>query len=165
MTTAIADPITERVVLDWLRRRYGYIAGNGYRWMFADHVRSAAGFDATRTADAVAMDLWPSKGLALHGHEVKISRSDWLRELKKPDKWEGVGRYMDRWWVVVPDRDIVRPGELPPQWGLLVARPERVTVAHPAPRLQAEPVGRSFLAALLRAATETARSDMDRMRR
>jgi len=32
------------------------------------------------------MDLWPSGGLEIHGHEVKVSRSDWLRELKEPEK-------------------------------------------------------------------------------
>ena len=33
-----------------------------------------------RYADAIAMNLWPSRGLAVHGFEIKISRGDWQRE-------------------------------------------------------------------------------------
>lgn len=154
-----AAKVIEHDTLRYLRARYGARHGNGDRWAFATHVRSAAGFDATRTADAVAMDLWPSKGLALHGHEVKVSRSDWLRELQKPDKWQPVGRYMDRWWVVVPDAAIVRPGELPPEWGLIVATSGATRITKQAPKLDAKPVTRTFLAALLRAAARTARVD------
>jgi len=175
------ERVTERVMLDRLRARYGTVHGNGHRWVFATHVRSDAGFDATRTADAIAMDLWPSKGLELHGFEVKISRADWLRELAKPDKSVPVGRYCDRWWLVVPDRAIVRPGELPADWGLIECRePAPIADGAPryfaghnakaatrairnAPRRPAEPVSRSFMAALLRATMKTALADAERV--
>ena len=157
-STATSPPkVTEHDVLTWLRDRYAARHGNGDRWAFATGVRSAAGFDATRTADAVAMDLWPSKGLALHGHEVKVSRSDWLRELKQPEKWKPVGQYMDRWWVVVPDVAIVRPGELPSEWGLIVATADGTRIVKQAPPLARKAVSRTFLAALLRAVACTAR--------
>jgi len=78
--------MTEAAVTDALHLRYSQVHGNGRRYAVAAGVRSHAGFDARRTADYVAMDLWPSKGLALHGHEIKVSRSDWLRELKEPEK-------------------------------------------------------------------------------
>lgn len=158
------------------------------RFVFATHVRCAAGFgdyqsghgyQTMRTADAVAMDLWPSKGLALHGHEVKVSRSDWLTELKQPEKCQPVKRFMDRWWLVVPDRALVKPGELPADWGLMVVRERPFTRWNPqqrgydrgteryarvvvqAPRLRPEPVSRSFVAALLRATAKTARKAPD----
>lgn len=147
---------TESRMFDWLRRYYMRMGGgNGQRFAFARHVRSRAGFDA-RTADAVAMDLWTSKGLELHGIEIKISRSDWQNELRQPDKWRAVGQYMDRWWLAVPDLEIVRGGELPEQWGLLIVGPTVVHVARRAPKLQPLPVDRSFLAALFRAATKSA---------
>jgi hypothetical protein len=44
-------------------------------------VRDAAGFDSKRSADVITVATWPSRGLAIHGFEVKCSRSDWLREL------------------------------------------------------------------------------------
>lgn len=146
---------TERELLDRLHWRYTERRGNGERWARAEHVRSHAGFDAKRTADFIAMDLWPSKGLALHGHEVKVSRGDWLTELKNPAKADEFRRYMDYWWLVAAEPSIVR-NDLPPGWGLMVAASGGLRVAVPAPRLKPDPVPKSLLACLLRAAVKSA---------
>lgn len=113
-----APKMTERQLLDALHAKLDSEAqGNGgHRWIIAEHVRSSAGFDARRTADALAIDTWPSKGLELHGFEVKCSRSDWLAELRQPDKAETFRRFCDRWWLVTSDRSIVRD-DLPGGWG------------------------------------------------
>lgn len=178
--SAVTEKLTEADVLRALATTYAKRSQGAVdnRFAFATHVRSGAGFGdnySVRTADAVAMDLWPSQGLQLHGHEVKVSRSDWLTELKQPEKCEPVKRYMDRWWLVVSDSKIVKQEELPAGWGLMVVRerpfsrwnPERrgydrgveryCRVAVQAPRLTPELVSRSFMAALLRATTKTAR--------
>src|SRR5579859_3147977 len=117
----LEDPpkMTEAELTDALYERYGQVHGNGPRYAVAAQVRSQAGHYARRTADFVAMDLWPSARLTLHGHEIKVSRSDWLRELKDPSKAAEFIPYMNSWWVVVPDARIVRDGELPDDWGLL----------------------------------------------
>jgi hypothetical protein len=150
---------TEASMLGLLEKRYlGDQKGNGPAWAFVPKVRNAAGFDATRTIDALAMSLWPSRGLELHGHEIKVSRSDWLREMKDPAKAEAFARLVDRWWLVVGGDSIVKDGELPPTWGLMVAsgRGLRVKVQAPLlPRTDAEWMPRTFLAALLRSATRT----------
>jgi hypothetical protein len=151
----------ERDVLDLLHLRYSQTYGNGPRYVCAEHVKSSAGFDATRCADMIVQDLWPSRGLELHGYEVKVSRSDWLTELKHPEKAEEFRRYVHRWWLVVPDAAIVRPGELPRGWGLLAARPDgglRPYVS--APPLRPEPMPPTLIAALLRAAVKTAQRRM-----
>lgn len=154
--------LTERVMLGWLRdHRYCGAQRNGHRWVFASHVPDAAGFDACRTADAVAMDMWASTGRELHGHEVKVSRADWLRELRQPDKAQAVAKFMDRWWLVVPDAAIVRDGELPAWWGMLVLTAEGCRVLRRAPKLRPEPLSRNFVAGLVRAAMETAYADSD----
>jgi hypothetical protein len=147
---------TEADVVDALERRYSATAGNGRRYATAYGVRSRAGFDARRTADFVAMDLWPSGGLRLHGHEVKVSRSDWLRELKEPEKSAEFIPWMNCWWLVVSDSRIVRPGELPDGWGLLVMRGGALAVVQAAPKREARPLTPSRLAALLRAVAQTA---------
>lgn len=149
--------------------------GTGTRYVIAEHVRDAAGFQAIRTADAVAMDTWTSSGLLLHGFEVKVSRSDWLAELADPGKCLPVKRFCDYWWLVTSERDLVKPGELPNGWGLLVASDikrevydfetsayrwiTRATLrqVHQARRIiSPDPVGKSFLASLLRATAKTA---------
>jgi len=150
---------TERQMLDLLGIRYGRQFGNGDRFAAAEHVRSGAGFDSKRTADFIAMDLWPSNGLALHGHEVKVSRSDWLTELKDPDKAEAFRPFMDYWWLVVCDAAIVREGELPEGWGLMapVSGGGSLRTIRPAKRLHPESMPKSMMAAMLRAAVKTAR--------
>lgn len=144
------ERFTEGQVLAMLRDRHSVRAGNGPRWAFATHVRDKAGFDASRTLDAVAMDTWPSSGLALHGYEVKCSRSDWLRELAQPWKAAAFTRWVDFFWVVAPTG--VVKDELPDRWGLLEVRGTRLHAATRAKRLDPEPLDRSFVAALLRAA-------------
>jgi hypothetical protein len=148
--------MTEHDVIAALHDRYSQRHGNGRRYAVAAGVRSHAGFDARRTADFVAMDLWPSKGLTLHGHEVKVSRSDWLRELKEPEKAAEFTPYMNCWWLVVSDSRIVRDGELPEDWGLMTMRGSLLRVIRSAPRRDAKPLTPMRLAALLRAVAQTA---------
>lgn len=150
---------TERAVLDLLEGRYSMRSqGTGVRYVRAEHVRSQAGFDAPRCADFVAMDLWWNfgRGCDLHGHEVKVSRSDWLTELRQPEKCQPIKRYMDRWWLVVSDASIVKPGELPEDWGLMTVAGSRLRVKVDAPKLLPDPIPKAFLAPLLRATQATA---------
>lgn len=129
-----------------LRERYG-----GREWVLLRQVAEAAGVYSGRMADAVAMNLWPSRGLELHGFELKVGRRDWLRELKDPAKAEAICQFCDRWWIVAP-RDVVQPDELPGTWGLLVAHGRHLRCQVQAPRLKPLDIDRPFLAALLRRA-------------
>lgn len=124
-------------------------------WAFFPEVRNATGFPGTvRTADALAMSLWPSHGLELHGFEIKVARGDWIRETKDPAKSEAIAQFCDRWWLVVPDAKIVGPGELPAGWGLLAPRGESLIVKVDAPKLDSLPPTRAFLASLFRRVAE-----------
>lgn len=142
--------MTTAEIMDALRRRYPPEA-----YAFLEEVRNAAGFDASRSCDAVAMSLWPCNGLQLHGFEVKASRGDWLRELKTPEKAAALLPFFDRWWLVLGDPTIAKTEEVPDSWGILVLYGGRLHLARPAAKLDAVPVSRGFLAALLRRATIT----------
>lgn len=126
-----------------LRKRYAVP-----EWAFMEEVAPATG-GGTRYADGIAVNLWQSRGHAVHGFEIKVSRSDWLRELKDPAKAEPLYRYCDHWWIVAP-RGIVKDGELPPTWGLLELRESSLVQIVAAPRLEPQPIGRSFFASLMR---------------
>lgn len=143
--------VTEGHMMAMLDARYSAVnPANGPRYVTARHVRSHAGFDARRTADYIALDTWQSK-LALHGHEIKVSRSDWLTELKQPEKAAEFTPYMHYWWIVAAYAGIVREGELPDGWGLLVPRGGRLVAAVRAQRNEAKPLPLSRLAAFARA--------------
>jgi len=154
---SIADPPTkysERDIFQRLHTRYNLVTMNARRFVVAEHVPCGMNW-APHIADFVAFDVWSSK-LRLHGHEIKCSRADWLVELKKPWKSEAIKRFMDHWWLVVSDSSIVKDGELPDDWGLMVVRGSVVRAVKSAPKLQPEPMPREFVAAFSRAVQKTA---------
>jgi hypothetical protein len=121
-------------------------------WAIFFEVGDGTGSSQRRWADAVAMNMWPSRGLEIHGFEIKVSRSDWLREIKDPAKSAKVQQYCDRWWIITP-KGIIKPGELPPTWGNYEVSDSgviRQVVA--APQLESVAINRSFMAAMLRRA-------------
>lgn len=122
-------------------------------WAFFSEVRNGTGYSrAERYADGLAMSLWPSRGIDLHGIEIKVSRSDWLSELKQPEKADAICQYCDYWWVAVGDAEIVKLSELPSNWGLLIPRGEKLYAKVDAPKLTAKPLDRLLVASILRKA-------------
>ena len=132
-----------------LRERYAAPA-----FAFLEQVPNATGMNTSRFCDALAMSLWPSRGIHLSGFEIKVSRTDWLKELKDPSKAEEICGFCDYWWIVAGSPDIVREGELPSTWGLLVTDAGTLKEKVKAPLLEARPYTKNFLASVLRRATE-----------
>jgi hypothetical protein len=121
-------------------------------WVLVPEVRDGTGFTGSRTADAVAMNCYPSKGLEVHGFEFKRARSDWLRELEDGAKADAVARHCDRWWIVA-DEGVVRREELPKPWGLVVVKADvlrQAAAALPLPRSRRPDLDRCFVASFLR---------------
>lgn len=124
-------------------------------WVFMPELANRVGYAsahdrALHVADAVAFSPWPSRGLAIHGFELKVSRADWLRELRNPEKGEGFGQYCQYWWLVIADRAMIHRTELPDTWGLLVPRGVGLRVVAPAIRRKAKVMDALLAAALLR---------------
>jgi hypothetical protein len=86
-------------------------------------LREVAAPNSSRRCDLLAMGIWRSRGTEIDVHEVKTSRSDWQRELDKPDKAEAWWPYCDRFWIVSPGPEITPPDTLPTGWGLMVPNP------------------------------------------
>ena len=120
-------------------------------WAIFFEVANATGGLAAGRADAIAMNLWPSRGLAIHGFEIKVSRSDWARERANPAKAEVMAKNCDFWWVVAPV-GIVDDSDLPLTWGLLTVTDNyRVRQVVAAEKTDVVPLERPFLASLVRA--------------
>lgn len=141
-------------VMDLLRARFG---GDGAICMA--EVGSGTGAGAGRWADMVAMETWPSRGLVIHGVEVKVSKYDWLREKATPEKAEAVHRYCDFWWLAVAPGVVADVAEVPAGWGVLEAQDDLtgkrvLKVLRAAERQErSKDVPRIFVAAMLRAIT------------
>lgn len=100
-----------------------HYAPQGDRWLFLTEVRTdtgwqggspnttrtkrgqlklTSGFDSTRSFDALAIGLWPSDPQVIV-YEVKVQRSDWLRELADPRK-RAFAHFVstEAWFAVAP---------------------------------------------------------------
>jgi hypothetical protein len=128
-----------------LRKRYAMP-----EYVLMEEVRDGAGFSSKRSADAVAMGTWPSRGLNILGFEIKAHRSDWLRELKDPAKADPIARYCD-FWIVATVPGVVKEVELPATWGCLELRSNGMHwLKEPVKNAQPAPLDRSFVAAMMR---------------
>jgi len=154
--------VSERNLMDLLLDRYTQLRPGvlSDRWVRAEHVRLTLGPHSRRIADFLALDKHPGSpygsSLAIHGHEIKVSRSDWLAELRDPSKAEAFARYCHHWWLVVADKSIVHAGELPDTWGLLVLSNGKLRAARTAPRRAVEPLPLDLSVSIAAAAAKTA---------
>ena len=166
---------TERSMIERLNRRYGKTYKNGSyvgrRYSRAEKVGQSAGFTAhgSRIADYLAMDVYSPQfdertdaedaargGYeigSIIGHEIKVSRADWLAELRDPSKAEAWARHCHYWWIVAP-ADVVRD-DLPEGWGLLVPWRDSLRVRVKAVRRDSEPMPPSMTISLCRAVVRT----------
>jgi hypothetical protein len=142
-----------------LRLRYPQPA-----WATFEEVGSGVGFGNLRHIDLLAIGTWPSRGHEVIGVEIKVSRQDFLRELKNPAKAEPIQKYCDRWYIAAGSADIVKKDELPSTWGLLVLKGAKMACVKEAPLLEATPMSKKFVCAVLRRAAETQKLLVDRAR-
>lgn len=128
-------------------------------WALFYEVGDGTGRNHSHWADAVAMSLYPSRGLDLYGHEFKSDRGDWLREVKNPDKAESIAKFCDFWYAVdTSDGKAIKVEEVPANWGLLVWNGKTLRMTKKAEKLKPRAVDRVFMAGLLRAANKAVNS-------
>jgi hypothetical protein len=139
------DKVTTPMVNAYMAATYS--EANGYACLF--EVANGTGSNASRSADIVVLNLWPSRGMDFNGYEVKTARSDWLRELKQPEKAWPVMQYMDRWWLLAAP-GVAKLDEIPSNWGFMEFTGVKSRVLKPAPKLEPKAVTKTFLGALLR---------------
>ena len=160
-------------VVEALRKRY-----HPPEWAFFDELRAGTGYDyghktgVEKRLDAWAFHLWPSGGYQPTGFEIKVSRSDFQRELRKAKEnresnarvfdllnRKGKGsleRYMEicQFFYFVTPANLVLPREVPDDAGLIWVYPQagcRFKKAAP-PREMPEPEWDFFAAVCRRVA-------------
>lgn len=112
-------------------------------------VRDSTGFDSRRSADALSIGMYSSRGREITGFEIKFSRSDWLRELKMPEKAEEIGKFCDWFYLVTNDDSIAKLEEIPTPWGWMVLRGSRLKVIKKPEKIKPLPLDRPMLCSLL----------------
>lgn len=130
--------MTAAEIADALHRRYGGTSQghDDEKYIRIEEARAGAGLDGGGgRCDFLAICTWPSQGLELIGHEIKVSRADWRKELESQHKAETFARFCRRWYVVTPSALAAQiKHEVPETWGLLsVSDAGRVTEVIAAP--------------------------------
>lgn len=95
--------------------------------------------NSNRRADALWLPLTTAQRGQIIGHEIKVTRSDLITELRDPTKADSWLRYCNRWWLVVADPRMLDGLDVPPEWGVLAPpsndRTRFMTVIQKAPVL------------------------------
>jgi hypothetical protein len=122
-------------------------------WACFSEVGNSTGSGCSRHADAVAVNLWPSRGYEIRGFEIKVSRGDLKRELTNPAKAEAIAKHCNSWWLATPKGLVAQPDTLPLGWGLYeVDEAGKIRIARPAvPRTEVPAPRIGFVAAIIRA--------------
>ncbi len=81
--------------------------------------------------------------------EFKASRGDWLKELRTPEKADGIVLMVHEFYVVAEPK-IVDKGEVPETWGLIERKGGRLYTTKKAPWRKVEPPDFLFLASIMR---------------
>ncbi len=91
-------------------------------WLFLRELRVGTGMRraSLQRLDAFALNTYPHTGMRRVCYEVKVSRADYLNELKHPLKRRIGMRYANEFYFVTP-ADLVKPTEIPPECGLVEA--------------------------------------------
>lgn len=94
------------------------------RWVTAEEVPVKTG-GGSRRLDFVAMECWESRGHALWGFEVKVSKADLGREIRDPSKHTCFFECLDYYSIAAPE-EIVDVNKVPEAWGIAVVRDNEI---------------------------------------
>jgi hypothetical protein len=148
-------------IVKLIRQRYPNNRPDGFqKYAVLEQVPATTGYGQRRWIDAVVFDLWPSEGLLRSAFEIKVSRSDFLRELQNPLKHKWVMDSFHEFWFVAPQNVIQLP-ELPPNVGWLYPRGGKLVVKRHAVKNPNPKLDDTLLAAFMRAAAK----EIDRVSR
>lgn len=113
-----SDRTLTQDLLARLRRHYIKPGARPAGGIFVEECGRNGGVGSGSRCDAIYVGFTGTSGRLLIGHEVKVSRSDWRRELDHAGKADAWADDCHEWWVVAPP-GVVPTEELPPGWGLM----------------------------------------------
>jgi len=137
-----------------IRQRYPLDRPNGFQThVVLEQVPDGTGMYAGHHIDVAVFDLWPSKGLLRSAFEIKVSRSDFIRELQHPNKYKWVLECFHEFWFVAP-KDVIQVDELPVNVGWMCPRGNKLVIKRHAVQNPNPKLDDVLLAAFMRAAAK-----------
>lgn len=146
--------VTAEDLVKLIRQRYPLERPNGYQThVVLEQVPNATGWHANHWIDVAVFDMWPSKGLLRSAFEIKVSRSDFIRELQQPSKHKWVLESFHHFWFVAP-QDVIQLEELPVNVGWMCPRGNKLVIKRHAVQNPNPKLDDVLLAAFMRAASK-----------
>jgi len=137
-----------------IRQRYPLNRPNGYQsHVVLEQVPDGTGMHQGHWIDAVVFSLWESHGLLRSAFEIKVSRSDFIRELQNPLKHQWALECFHEFWFVAP-QDVIQIDELPPSIGWMCPRGSKLVIKRHAVQNPNPKLDDVLLAAFMRAAAK-----------
>lgn len=139
--------------------------GTGYDYAPYDYVRRQRGrAKMQQRIDAWALNCYPGNGFRRIAYEIKVSRGDFIKEKRDPEKRQPAMEVSDYFYFAAP-RGLIAPMELPQGCGLLVVYESgRSEILERAPKLNPTRLDWCFVASVLRSVMATRREDLTRDR-
>lgn len=116
-------------IIDALREKHN--VNYGREWAFFDELRVGTGyrkydskkggyesFNPEQRIDAWAINLYPSNNFERVAYEIKVSRSDYLNEIKNSDKRRQALELSNRFYFITP-QGLLNKDEIPNECGLM----------------------------------------------
>lgn len=109
--------IDAKDIKEFLGQHYGT---EPFRWVYFSELRpgTGQGHDVEKYIDGWAMACAQSQNWEKHAYEIKVSRSDWLSELKKPLK-RRMGMMLSNEFYFIAPKGIIKMDEVPAHCGLI----------------------------------------------
>lgn len=159
MTAPSTVKITSQDIRRMIADRHGIAASAtpssnfpAAEWALFFELRNGTGFNGgagENYADALAINLYPSKKHWRVAYEIKISRSDFLHELKNPHKRQWAFDISNEFWFACAP-GVAKPEELPEGCGLLVVSGTKLKRVVAAKQRTARALGMGEVAAIAR---------------
>jgi hypothetical protein len=123
----------------------------GPEWILLFELRIGTGYnDPIGYMDAFALNTYPSKGIVRVCYEIKVSRSDYLVEIKKPKKRRYGLLYSNEFYFIAP-KGMLKSEEIPIECGLREVREDgQINTALKAPNRDTPPASWRFVASIAR---------------
>jgi len=153
----MADPLMSHDIRSALRTR----------WPDTDYLTIDEAPDGParmgRKLDMIAVSMWKSRGFSVDGVEIKVSVSDFRREIKEPAKADWWWAHCDRFWLAVPAALAGKvKDETPGTWGILACSAGKVRVVRQAPKHDRVPFTWPETIGLMRASADAGVSSLQR---
>jgi len=88
------------------------------KWLTVRELSNSTGGRFERRVDLFAIAAWPSGGFETIAYEVKVSRSDFQRDIKQPLKQRHGRLYASQFYFATPP-GLLKPEEMPDWAGLI----------------------------------------------